>query len=94
MTPFPTVGAGSPYTPVLAPVWGALTGSPNVGNGDNRLERSTAAPFTVFNVAQRAGVQLPAGPPLVHCLAALSVNGDLPFASLAASRVLPFSSPV
>ncbi|MBZ3683364.1 hypothetical protein J1N41_19560 [Providencia rettgeri] len=63
-------------------------------NGDNRLERSTAAPFTVFNVAQRAGVQLPAGPPLVHCLAALSVNGDLPFASLAASRVLPSSSPV
>ncbi|MEQ5621971.1 hypothetical protein AB7W40_23235 [Providencia rettgeri] len=63
-------------------------------NGDNRLERSTAAPFYVFNVAQRAGVQLPARPPLAHCLAALSVNGDLPFASLAASRVLSFSSPV
>nr|WP_282565749.1 hypothetical protein [Providencia rettgeri] len=31
---------------------------------------------------------------LVHCLAALSVNGDLPFASLAASRVLPISSSV
>ncbi|MEZ2759585.1 hypothetical protein ACBQ54_18035 [Providencia vermicola] len=55
---------------------------------------STTAPFTVFNVAQRAGVQLPTGPPLVHCLATLSVNGDLPFASLAASRVLPSSSPV
>ncbi|WP_272682052.1 hypothetical protein [Providencia sp. PROV129] len=63
-------------------------------NGDNWLERSTAAPLYVFNVAQRAGGQLPAGPPLVHCLAALSVNGDLPFASLAASRVLPSSSPV
>ncbi|MDH2379554.1 hypothetical protein ROW55_022165 [Providencia rettgeri] len=55
---------------------------------------STAATFYVFNVAQRAGVQLPAGPPLVHCLATLSVNGDLPFASLAVSRVLPSSSPM
>ncbi|MGF7410793.1 hypothetical protein [Providencia alcalifaciens] len=55
---------------------------------------STTAPFYVFNVAQRVGVQLPAGPPLVHCLAMLSVNDDLPFASLAASRVLPSSSPV
>lgn len=71
--PIYTQLAQVPYAFVHAPLWGAFTGSPNVENGDNRLERSTAAPFHVFNVAQKAGVQLPAGPPLIHCLAMLSV---------------------
>lgn len=50
--------------------------------------------FTFSTWRKGQGGQLPSGPPLVHCLALLSVIGDLPFASLAASRVLPSSSPV
>ncbi|MBQ0399629.1 hypothetical protein J7S99_18790 [Providencia rettgeri] len=49
--------------------------------------------FTLTRGAKGRGAA-PCGTALTHCLAALSVNGDLPFASLAASRVLPSSSPV
>ncbi|UEK61578.1 hypothetical protein LL668_20840 (plasmid) [Providencia rettgeri] len=61
-------------------------------NGDNRLERSTAAPFYVNGWRKGQGESSLWEQFLIDSLTLFSSKADLLFAYLVASRMLPFSS--